>query len=227
MKKSILFLVIASAALSFTIGINVSAHEPRLVLDDQLVLIKNPEVSQAFYGELKNQPAYYLIDLKKAGNLYFQILAPDLPEIKKDKTVTVDYISDLGRSAAPGAKVEGNFAVVDPGPSVWQSFYEEYAGDNYFAGPSVKRPAIPGYYIVKITSPDNTGKYVLVVGDKEEFSAPEMVKALITIPKLKTKFFNQPVWQSFNGKIGKYFGLGLAIIIILFYLFHKFRKIYK
>ena len=71
------------------------------------------------------------------------------------------------------------------------------------------------------------GKYVLVVGDKEEFGVPEMIKALIIIPQLKTKFFNQPLWQSFNGKIGKYFGLGLLVVIIVGYMFHKFRQIYK
>lgn len=211
-----LFLV----ALSFGATAAVSAHEPRLVNDNQLVIIKNSDVSQAFYGELKGQAADFLIDLKTEQDLYLQILVPALPGIQKDKTITVEYAKELGQAAT-------NFMKIEPGSAVWQSFYEEYAGDNYFEGQSEKKLAEPGYYTIKVTSPDNAGKYVLVVGEKEEFPAPEMLKALITIPQLKKNFFQEPITQWFNGKIGKYFGLGLLIVIIFGFMFHKFRQIYK
>jgi len=219
MKRFLLIFVLGFIA-SFFVAANALAHEPRFIQDDQLVVIKNSDVSQAFYGELRDRPAYYLVDLKKAQDLYFQILAPDLPGIQKDKTVIVEYAKELDKAATPFLKIE-------PGLAVWQKFYEEYAGDNYFAGPSVTKPAEAGYYIIQVSSPDNTGKYVLVVGEKEDYSAPEMAKALIVIPQLKTQFFNKPVWQSFNGKIGKYFGLGLAVLVVFFFVFHKFRQIYK
>lgn len=205
---------------SFVIGFNTLAHEPRYVPDDQLVMIKNPEISQAFYGELKGRAAYYLIDLAAEQNLYFQILAPDLPEIQKDKIVTVEYTPELGQPITSFVKIES-------ASTTWENFYEEYAGDNYLAGPSAKKLAELGYYIIKITSPDNTGKYVLVVGEKEEFSALEMAKALITIPQLKTKFFDKPLWRSFEGKIGQYFGLGFLILVIFVYIFRRFHRIYK
>jgi len=210
----------AFIVLSFALATSVQAHQPRFVKDDQLVLIKNSEVSQAFYGELKGRAAFYLIDLKTAQELYFQILAPDLPGIRKDKTVTVDYLSDLG------AKVE-SFLTLDPISADWQSFHEEYGGDNYLAGPSAKKPGEAGYYIVKISSPDNTGKYVLVAGEKETFSAEEIARALITIPQLKTKFFNKPFWQSFQGKVGKYFGLSFLGLVVFGYLFHRFRRMFR
>jgi len=122
---------------SFAIAGNVWAHEPRYIQDDQLVLIKNPDVSQAFYSELKGAPAYYLIDLKQAQDLHFQILVPDLPGIQMDKTVKVDYTLTLGQPAA-------NFLSLDPGSTVWTKFYEEYAGDNYWQG----RDELPGRFVV-------------------------------------------------------------------------------
>ena len=220
MKHYFLFLILASLALSFTVADKVQAHQPRYVQDNQLTVIKNPEISQAFYGELKGRPAYYLIDLKEGRDLYFQILVPDLPSITKDKTVTIDYAPVLGQSAV-------NFAKIYPASAVWQNFYEEFAGDNYLEGPSVKKSGQPGYYFIKITSPDNSGKYVLVAGEKEEFPPLEIAKALITIPQLKKDFFQEPLGQWFNGKIGKYFGLGFFVIIVVGYLFHKFRQVYK
>src|SRR3989338_6481225 len=92
-------LIIALVFVSFGVASTVLAHQPRYVTDDQLVLIKNPSISQAFYGELKNRPAYYLIDLKEAQSLYFQILVPALAGIQKDKAVTVNYISNLTEPA--------------------------------------------------------------------------------------------------------------------------------
>ncbi len=205
---------------SFSLASIASAHEPRYVKDNQLVLIKNPTVSQAFYGELKGGPANYLINLKEAGELYFPILVPDLPAIQKDKTVTVEYLPELGQPSAA-------FATLDPKAVVWKNFYEEYAGDNYLQGPEVKKTGQAGYYIIRVASPDKAGKYVLVVGEKEEFPAAEVVKALITIPQLKTKFFNKPIWQSFQGKIGHYVGFSLIVLLIFGFLFHKFQRMYR
>ena len=220
MKNHKILLTAVFVVFSFAVGSGVLAHEPRYVKDDQLVIIKNPDISQAFYGELKGWPAYYLIDLKQAQDLYFQILAPDLPGIQKDKTVAVDYAPVLGQPAV-------SFVTINPDSAVWHNFYEEYAGDNYWQGPEVKKMGEAGYYIIKITSPDDTGKYVLVVGEKEEFPVGEMVKALITIPQLKTKFFNKPLWQSFEGKIGRYFGLSLLVLIVFVLMFRRFHRVYR
>jgi hypothetical protein len=54
-----------------------------------------------------------------------------------------------------------------------------------------------------------------------------MFKALIAIPQLKKDFFQEPVSQWFNGKIGKYFGGGLLALIILGFMFYKFNRVYK
>ena len=180
MRKNLFVLILLAG--SFVVAAEAQAHQPRIVSDSWLTLIENPEVSQAFYGELKGHEAYYLIDLKQAGDLYFQILVPDSPAAAKDKSATVEYSPELG------AKAE-NFVKLDAAAAEWQKYFEEFAGDNYFKGPEDKSPAEPGYYIVKIFSPENEGKYVLVVGQKEEFPPLETIKAVYTIPLLKNNFF--------------------------------------
>lgn len=220
MNSNSRLLAAAFIVLSFALASSAWAHQPRYIKDNQLVLIKNPDISQAFYGELKGEPANYLIDLKNAQDLYFQVLMPDLPGIQKDKTVTVDYLPVFG------AKPE-SFLGLDPASTAWTPFYEEYAGDHYLTSSSTTKYAAAGYYIIKVSSPDNTGKYVLVVGEKETFPAEEIVKALITIPQLKTEFFNKPLWQSLEGKIGRYFGFSFLGLIIFGYLFHRFRRTLK
>ena len=220
MKHYSPLLILALVAISFGAVTIAQAYQPRLVESGELVLIKNPEVSQAFYGELKGREAYYLIELKQAGDLYLQLLVPDLPWISKDKTAGVEYLPELGERAV-------NFAQLDLPPEQWKKYFEEYAGDNYWQGPELKKPAEAGYYVVKISSPDNQGKYVLAAGQIEEFPAGEAVKALVTIPLLKKDFFQEPLTQWFNGKIGRYAGLGLIGLLVLGLMFHRFNKVYK
>ena len=220
MKKESWLIFVFCLLAGFIVAPLAQAHEPRLVPDNQLVLIKNPEVSQAFYGELKGHEAYYLIDLKETQDLYLQILVPDLSAIGKDKSVVVEYLSELGVKATDFAKLDA--AGVD-----WQKYYEEYAGDNYWQGPDLKKSADSGYYLIKVTSPDNQGKYVLVVGEKEEFPVIEAAKALIIIPQLKKDFFQEPVSQWFDGKIGKYFSMGLMVLIIFVLMFWRFNRVMK
>jgi len=218
MKRRI--LIFFAVIFSFIAATAVSAHEPHYVKDSRLIVIKNPDISQAFYGELKGWPAYYLINLKTAQDLFLQILVPDLPEASRDKEVTVEYAEELGQKAI-------SFAQLDPTEVPWQAYYEEYAGDHYLAGPSLTKPGEPGYYIIKVSSPDNSGKYVLAVGEKEELLPAEMIKALITIPQLKKDFFQEPLKGWFSGKVGKYFIVGLLIVLVVGFLFHRFRRVYK
>lgn len=61
----------------------VFAHQPRLAYNENLTIdnakrIENPEISQAFYGELKGQPDYYKIDSDKDFNLYVNLVVPDI-----------------------------------------------------------------------------------------------------------------------------------------------------
>jgi hypothetical protein len=219
MKKTYLLFI-----LCFLAGLlsahEAGAHEPRYVQDSQLVIIKNPNISQAFYGELKGREAYYLIDLKQEQDLFFQILVPNLPDIQKDKSISIDYSPKLGQKAI-------SFLNLNPELAVWKNFYDDYAGDDYWQGPDIKKTGESGYYFIKVASPDNTGKYVLVVGEKEEFPAPEIIKAAIIIPMLKTQFFSKPIWQAFQGKIGLYLGIGLLIVLVFGYMFRKFHQVYK
>ena len=49
------------------------------------------------------------------------------------------------------------------------TFYEPFGGDRDLLGPEYDGEVPAGAYSVVVTSPDNTGKYVLAVGRKEKF----------------------------------------------------------
>lgn len=198
MKKLVLLII-------FILSINiVYAHQPRIVYGE-LTQIKNPGVSQAFYGILEGQPAYFQINSDKPFDLYVQILVPDVPDIKKDIIVEVNNVT------------------LDPNIE-WKSFYEEYGRDYYYQGPEMEINVTSGTYKIKVSNPTNTGKYVLVIGREEKFPINEIVKTIITLPILKHNFFEKSWITSFTDLFWVYF---IILLVILLSIFIFIRKIFK
>lgn len=229
-KKSKLYWLtfILSPAIVFGVVSVAWAHQPRLIGNVGAVEIKNPDVSQAFYGELKGVPALFYVVLDKPQVFYTGVLVPDLPNIGKDVSAAVfSNVSSARQQVLYGG---GNEYLLDGSNFQWTKFYEEFAGDYYWEGPEFKKELAAGDYIIKVFSPNNRGKYVLVVGEKETFPPKEMFKALLVLSKLKKDFFGKSPLTIFSSKIGHYLliliGVVVAIIVIAFFVFRwKKRKI--
>jgi len=202
-----LFLLFTNVAL---------AHQPRII-NQNFVEVKNPEISQAFYGELFGEPALYKINSSKPFLLYVGLLVPDISNIDKD--ISAEISREIGEKKELVYSLDGlNY--------VWTNYYEEFAGDNYFKGPEFKDlnngSNIPkgievesGIYTIKIYSPDNLGKYVFVVGEKEKFPLKEILNTFKVLPELKSDFFEKSIWSSFSNRIGLFFAVFLLIIFII------------
>jgi hypothetical protein len=196
MKRFSLFLLAFVLAMSLA-----AAHQPRLVFDrmssaDAPFRISNPEVSQAFYGELRGMPDYYLIDSENF-NLYLNILSPaDIKSERKDFSVTVN-----GEILLNGTNI------------TWVKFFEPFAGDNYWKGPEIEMQA-SGRYLIKVSNPDNMGKYSLAVGKIESFPINEDVKTIFALPRLKIFFEKSPFTAYFN-ILGLFLFGFIAVIITL------------
>ena len=171
------------------------AHQPRIVRDD-FVEVTNPEVSQAFYGELRGTHAEYRINSERELRLYVGILVPNIPGVRKDISAEIYRVKDGAKEAV---------ALLDGERFKWTPFYEEYGQDNYYWGPeytaddsqkgvSLKGRLVPaGDYRIKVFNPTNQGKYALAIGDVEEFPLKEIINAMSAVPQLKLKFFKEPV----------------------------------
>lgn len=208
MRNVIIFMVFALLTVS---GIGF-AHQPRLV--SGITEIKNPEVSQAFYGKL-NGTAYFTLKSEKQFNLYVGILVPDLKDIGKDVSVnltrdnqTVIFLDGLAHN--------------------WTYFFEEFAGDGYYSGPEAEIIAEAGTYNIEVFSNDDEGKYVLVVGKKEEFPIDEFINTILTLPVLKADFFEKPAYTAYFNLIGIFllviFLVMAAFIYIAYIVYRRIKK---
>jgi len=184
-------------------------HQPRIVYDNSLSLehpykIKNSEISQAFYGELKNYDNYFIIESADNFKLYLQILKPDF-----EKNSFIIEIYKNGQL----------IKIMDSNNFEWNLFYEEYGGDTYYRGPEFEQMVQKGTYLIRVYSPTGWGKYSLAVGKLEKFDVKESINALITLPKLKLQYWNKSLLSIFEGKIGKFY---LVFLILLFFVIGYF-----
>jgi len=191
MKKYLILFLILFIGLA-------SAHLPRLVYDDNLsspLNVENPEVSQAFYGELKGAAEYYRISSDSDFNFYSGLLSPVIEDSKTNFKAEISFGDEL-------ILLEKN--------ETWEKFYEEFAGDDYFEGPEIEFNASAGDYLIKVYNEENKGKYVLVVGKIESFTLGETVKTYFNLPLLKIYFEKSPLTAYFN-----ILGIGLLVFLII------------
>lgn len=216
--KNKFLLIFANLLLIFGLFNLAEAHNPRLVynldaLPEKPIIINNPDVSQAFYGRLKGWEEYYRITITTSTDFYWQTLVPDVKNIQKN--ISADLIDEE----------DAVIAMLDAKQGTWAPYYEEFAGDNYFSGPSSTVSLDPGTYTIRVYNENNEGKYVLVVGQKELFTSKEILDTIVSLPSLKT-YFNKSPLSAYSNYIGLFMGgILLGLIIIYFFLRFIFRLI--
>ena len=194
----------------------VSAHQPRLETGinssmSNPIVVQNPEISQAFYGNLNGQPDYYKITSDKPFELYISLLVPQSPGINGN-FISAQITDSSGKT----------IALLDGKKSNWTPMFEEFGGDYYLQGPELTKNVAAGTYYIKVFNANNTGKYSMAVGDIESFPADESLKAVITIPLLKEQIFGKPVTTLFFEFLGIILSLGS--IMVLFAMLIMSRK---
>lgn len=194
----------------------VSAHQPRLEVGINSstanpIVVSNPEISQAFYGNLIGQPDYYKITSDKSFNLYVNLLVPQSPGINPD-FISAQITDSSGKTV--GLLIGKN--------STWMPLFEDFGGDYYLQGPAFNQTVPAGTYTVKIFNANNTGKYAVAIGSEETFPPLESLNALYLIPILKEQIFSKPVTTLFFEFLGIILALGA--IMSLFAMLFMSRK---
>jgi hypothetical protein len=217
---------ILSLILLFTFSsLSTFAHQPRII-KDSIIEVEEPTVSKAYYAELTGQPDVYIVDSEEAFDLYIGILVPAIEGIDKDVSAKV-------------FKEEEELYFIDGENFEWYEWFEPFSGDDYFYGPELKDPSSTGphpaginveagTYEIHISSPDNEGKYVMAIGEKEEFPVGEITHVLFTLPELKSDYFEQSIFTAYYNLSGVFFLFiivaGTTITILGIKIYKKFNK---
>jgi hypothetical protein len=199
-------LAILMSLCVFMVGTSpASAHQPRIVSGDQ-VIVNDAEVSKAYYDTLTGTPRTYIIDSEKPFSLYLNLLVPKSSN-PKGRYSAIVYEVDSGKRL--------ELARVNAGDVDWAEFYEEYGGDHYLKGPEYKKTLPGGRYEIEVYNADNHGKYVIAIGEKEEFPPIEIVKTFLILPVLKTQFFQYPPATLLGSTIGIAWMIIIAVVLLI------------
>jgi dipeptidase E len=195
----------------------VLAHQPRIIYSQTgNIQVTAPEVSQAFYDELKGAPRDYFIESSKDFDLYLNLLVPSVANI-------------TGRYSADVFNEQGDKIYSLDGDSVeWKPYFEEFGRDWYLSGPELDKNVPAGKYKVEVYSKEvppqkaNQGKYVLAVGKVESFDAISILNVYWQIPLLKVQFFKTSVLQFFITPFGIWGASALGILLLVITLINYF-----
>lgn len=185
-------------AIALAAPLAASAHLLRVVPPTGTVAVGDPEVSQAFYGELEGEPARFSFVADRPFAFRAAVLSPDIPGADKDFSISVMQDGKPWKLASAG-------------DASWSRSYEPYAGDAYFEGPRIEAEAPAGSYEIAVFSPDNLGKYVFTVGDRESFLPADLLGTIASLPALKVDYFGKPWYSAFLNRIGLFLALGAVV----------------
>lgn len=211
-KLGIIGILIIILFLSISMAF---AHQPRLDSDSSTIanpiVVKNPEISQAFYGQLNGNPAYYKIQSSKQFQLYANILVPDIPGASS-QLMSLQITDSSGKT----------IGLLDAKNSTWTPYFEEFGGDYYLKGPEFNQTVPAGTYYLKVFNGNNQGRYSLAIGDIESFPPAETASTLFLLPLIKADIFKVPVAELFIQFLGLIIAMGT--FIVLYVLLIRSRK---
>ena len=158
------------------------AHSPAIVADSKSALtqadpfvITDPEHSQALFAELAGAPHHYKLVSAVPFRFYVGITAAKIDDCALGQTFSFDVFDPNG------VRIDGR-----PGDEFdWWPWYEEFGKMWYWVGPEIGEnfksttvyPA--GSYVIRVSNTTNSGRYILAVGDEEQFGVRTIFRLLV------------------------------------------------
>jgi len=191
------------------------AHQPYLVDGEKRIVVNEPEISKAYYGNFTSSSTVFIINESKPFNLYIGILTPAIMAIPRNITALI-------------RRGDEQIAFLKSTSTDWVRFYEPYGGDDYFQGPEWRNVMTPGVYTITLSRPENSGEYVLAIGEKEVFTFDETLRTIGILPTLKSEYMDKPAWTAYFNRIGIFMAMAFVGCIIIFFILGEiFRGIGK
>ena len=166
------------------------AHQPVLNSEksnsEEPYIIEEPEISKAIFAELKGEPHYYRIDSNTKFKFYAGITTPKIDNCPLTKKFSFDVL-------------DSDFELIkkkDGEKFKWWPWYEKHGEKWYWIGPEIgekfksNRDYNQGTYYIRVFNQNNTGQYVLAVGDIESFPISVIIKMLFTLPSINSAFWD-------------------------------------
>ena len=135
---------------------------------------------------MKGEPHYYRIDSNTKFKFYAGITTPKIDNCPLTKKFSFDVL-------------DSDFELIkkkDGEKFNWWAWYEKHGEKWYWIGPEIgekfksNRDYNKGTYYIRVFNQNNTGQYVLAVGDIESFPISVIIKMMFTLPSINSAFWD-------------------------------------
>ena len=128
----------------------------------EVITIQNPEIEQLILGELTDAPEMFEI----VSEVPFTLTA----EIRAVPNTSGANLPQLGGIIILQKEIRGveEVARLNASDAAWTVVTDPESGLVYQAGPYFSEPVPAGTYRIEVSSPNNKGKYLLLIGNQKD-----------------------------------------------------------
>ncbi len=173
------------------------------------------EFKAEYLGELKGDPHMYEFTIGADTKLVASIWQLDTSE-----PIPFSIIAVRQNNQNAGVVEVGRLRSKE---ITWESTHDSVIGLSFLKSNTFEAEIGPGIYRVEVSTPDNFGKYMLVIGDAK--ASGGYFGTLGDIYKIR-QFFGKPVFSMFASSY-IYYPLGIIALLILFYFTWRKRELIK
>ena len=209
------------------ISCTLEAHQPKLVYQsptkENPFIVNDPEISKAFYGQLKGEPHYFKINSDTQFLFYAGILSPKVNDTYQSLSLDVIDENNTILFQSDGESFQ------------WNAWYEPYARDYYWKGPEIGTDTNTefktslllsgGNYFIKVYNKNNQGHYSLAIGEAEFFGDNLWEQILTWTPILLYigPYMDIVHWQKFDVRAYLPHIVLLVLIFIIYFIVNKLK----
>lgn len=168
-----------------------------------ITLVSDREGQQTIRGELEDAPEMFELVITATSTLTVEIRALPVPKeiltlsgiiIKQKEIRGIEEIARLKATAAN-----------------WNQLVDGATGLPYLAGPYFSETVTPGTYRIEVSTPNNQGKYLLIIGSGADNQS--YLNSLKAVAQTYT-FYNVSKFRMFNSPYVHY-PLGSVVVLIV------------
>ncbi len=221
-KKSAIYIaVIFSFSIPLLSVFAFTALTEVVATPYDIVTINEPEIEKLVLGELLDAPEMFEIVSEDPFTFSVEIRA--LPDRQSSGLMPPQFSGIIIKQNEIRGVTE--IARLKSSDSKWNEVRDKVTGLAYLAGPAFTEQLEPGTYRIEISTPDNTGKYMLLFGAK-----PDKVGYFETLSNIKNvyNYYGLGGISMFSSPYIHY-PIGIVVLIILIsgtWFWQRKHKIY-
>lgn len=196
--RTIVAFVACFLSTSFALAYNPIIAEPSQVYE--IIPIEgDPYVQREYLGNLSDFPDMYELTSEVAFTLQLKVRQRVSGDVPFGLIIVKQNEDDGG--------VTEVVRLNEPLPE-WQTVKENALGMKFLEGTTLLRDVQPGTYRIEVSSPDNKGDYMLVVGDESVRTG--FLGTLADVYKVQRHFGYTPFHMLFSSYV--YYLLGIFLV---------------